>query len=228
MRTELVHYTPEDCAADYNHFRSKTGYGILGMGLALLKAHSLFASPGGRPRNSDTVSEKTADTVSAVSESPSGSADTVSGDSESPSGFVAWLAENTDLNERTARRYITAARNAGLTESDDRESIARLESEGFLEGRTVTSLYGKTQYQKTIEAPAEQKALPREEPVQLVLELEQDIRSWFGVGSRRRNILLEAPLPQLKQVEDELRHALDVVREARQVREQSIRGGNAA
>lgn len=61
---------------------------------------------------------------------------------EAPGGFLSWLAaEHADIEERTARNYMVAARNAGLTEKSTAKDIAKLRKTKALADTPLAKLY---------------------------------------------------------------------------------------
>jgi hypothetical protein len=199
----LTTTTLDVCLQGIITHRNSEAYAILGQGMYLLQARTIYALPSeGRGQG-----RKSSATVALDLEA----------DNE---GFDQWLLENITgpdsglrMSRRTAFNYMRAASAMGLTGSSTEEDLLALKEANAMAEKRLTDLY------KPAALPDSSKpATPAApgDPAQLWFDFEAELSANFAPESPQVKALYLLPVAKREAIETELRTALDVVRTVNQ------------
>jgi hypothetical protein len=147
-------------------------YDIVGKGLLLLKAREIHLASAGRPKIVETVSTISKKDAKALAKM----------EAKGDQGFIAWLEEAfPDQTTRTARNYMNAARNAGLTSDHSLDDVDTLKRAMALHEKKPTDLYRLVDKDETPAPPA------NEPPVNLVADFQRDFFSCLDIAITMRD-----------------------------------------
>jgi hypothetical protein len=116
-----------------------------------------------------------------------------------------------------------AAQAMGLKAGDGEDELRALEEADALAGRRISDLY------KSLPAPGESSgppAPPPGGPEQMWQPFRAELSILFEPESKSRLALYEMPVPELDQLEDQLRFGLDAIREIK-ASKTTTKGGRA-
>lgn len=182
--------------------RSREAYAILGQGMYLLRAASLFSIPAeGRGQGRKSIATVAIDLTE-----------------ENP-GFLQWLLENVTgpesrmgLSQRTCYNYMRAAAAMGLSSTSTEDDLTALQEANAMAERRLSDLY-----KPALEEGSRNPGGPPPEapggPEQLWLAFEVDLSEQFAPESLQVKALYQLPETKRDAIERQLRQALDVVRE---------------
>jgi len=199
----LTTTTLDVCLAGLLTHRTNEAYAILGQGMYLLQARTIYAIP----REARGQGRKSSATVALD----------LDADNE---GFDQWMLENITgpesglrMSRRTAFNYMRAASAMGLTGSSTEDDLQALKDANAMARKRLTDLYKPAALPDSSGPSA--PAAPGD-PAQLWFDFEAELSANFAPESPQVKALYLLPAEKRAAIENELRTALDVVRTVNQ------------
>lgn len=173
-------------AADFSReqaYRNEAVYDRVAVGLCLIKGREIHLRQG------QTL------TSGNVSTSPKGLA---KAEAKADQGFITWIEEQfPNFSTRTARNYMNAARNCGLTSDHSLEDVDALKTAQALHDKTAKELYQLADALKTPDAPAKPEPAVRLVPT-VQAELFQSLDQTITLRDQMRDDEYEATWTRLQ------------------------------